>query len=91
MFIIAVILVLVLVIFFYFSKVKQKPTDTAKPKEQINVRYKSIEGDFRVIGYKDEFIVTKNENIEFLVKNGQIIASRDLRIGQEFVYYEVKQ
>ena len=29
----------------------------------------------------------KNGNIEFGVKDGQIVASRDLRIGKDFVYY----
>lgn len=91
MFIIAVIFVFLLVVSIYFSMRKQKLVTLIKPREQINEFYKSIEGEFKVIGYKDEFIVTKNENLEFLVINGQIVASRDKRIGKEFVYYEVKQ
>ena len=88
MFIIAVILVFFLVVAIYCISIrKQKPATTIKHREQINEFYKSVEGEFKVAGYKDEFTVTKDENIEFLVVNGQIVASRDKRVGEKFVYY----
>lgn len=49
--------------------------------------YKSKEGEFDILGVKNEFVVMKNKKIEFLVKDGQIIACRDLRVGNEFIYY----
>lgn len=93
MFIIAAILIILIFILVvvYFRMRKTKTVALIKPKEQIKEFYKSAEGEFKIIGYKDEFIVTKDKKLDFLVKNGQIVASRDKRIGKEFVYYEVKQ
>jgi len=87
-----VIIMVVVILFVYYRKKgnRQVVNTRTKGREKIYSQYQSDEGNFEVVGYKDEFTVKKNGNIEFLVKNGQIIASRDLRIGKEFVYYEVK-
>jgi|GEM_PF-2180580 len=42
---------------------------------------------FTIIGKQDNFNITKNGEIEFLVKNGKIIACRDLRVSKEFLVY----
>ena len=36
---------------------------------------------------KDNFKITKDNQFEFLVKDGQIVATKDLKGSDEFVYY----
>lgn len=57
--------------------------------DNINVsqRYNSKEGRFVISGKKKRFVITKNENIEFLVEDGQIVACKDKRVSDDFVYY----
>ena len=77
MFIIAVILVFFLVVTIYCISIrKQKPATTIKPREQINEFYKSVEGEFKVAGYKDEFTVTKDENIGYELENQGLMIFR---------------
>lgn len=79
LFFILLIVVFVILIFFKMSKKKQE--------KKIFEKYSCEEGNFVVKGRKDQFKVIKNGNIEFMVKDGQIVASRDLRIGRDYVYY----
>lgn len=72
---------ILIVILMIYKSVKHKG-----PK-RIYQKYSCGEGEFLVKGKKDDFTINKNYNIEFLVKNGRIIASRDLRINKDFVYY----
>ena len=38
-------------------------------------------------GKKNKFKICKNNNIEFLVENGQIVACKDKRVSNEFKFY----
>jgi len=58
-----------------------------RKEKKVFQQYSSKEGDFVISGRKDNFRIKKDANIEFLVKDGQIVASRDLRVGKDFVYY----
>lgn len=83
--IILFILVIVCVICFIWYK---KKTFNSSP-DNINVSqtYDSEYGNFTVFGRKNKFVVTKNENISFLVEDGQIVACKDNRISKDYKYY----
>ena len=57
--------------------------------ENINVsqKYDSEYGNFVILGKKNKFVITKNEHISFLVEDGQIVACKDKRVGNDFKYY----
>lgn len=77
------LIILVVAIFLYvFIKKLQKSKE-----KKVYEHYSCEEGNFIVKGRKNNFVVRKNGNIEFVVKDGQIVASRDLRISRDFVYY----
>lgn len=75
------VLVLAVIIFVFYKKLKKSR------QNKVFEQYSCEEGIFIVKGRSDNFKVKKNGNIEFVVKDGQIVASRDLRIGKNFVYY----
>ena len=56
-------------------------------KRKFNKRYDLKNGKFIIKGSKEKFIIKKDNRFEFLVKNGRIIAFRDLNISKDFVYY----
>lgn len=56
-------------------------------KKKINIRYELKEGTFIIKGSKEKFIIKKDDRFEFLIKNGRIIAFKDLSISNDFVYY----
>lgn len=56
-------------------------------KKKINRRYELKEGTFIIKGSKEKFIIKKDDRFEFLIKNGRIIAFKDLSISNDFVYY----
>ncbi len=53
----------------------------------ISQKYESVEGNFVIKGNKNKFVITKNNNISFLVENGQIVACKDKRISKDYKYY----
>lgn len=57
-------------------------------KRKFNKRYDLKNGKFIIKGSKEKFIIKKDNRFEFLVKNGRIIAFRDLNISKDFVYYQ---
>lgn len=78
---ILLILITAVVIFVFYRKLKKKY------RKKVFEQYSCIEGNFVIKGKKDNFLIKKNGNIEFMVKNGKIVASRDLRVDKNFVYY----
>lgn len=85
-----IILLLFILLFIFFKKQKIKTSAAESEfKKRINVsqQYHCDEGTFQISGYKDNFIINKNSDIEFLIKDGQIIATRDLRVSNAYVYY----
>ncbi len=85
---IGIILCLLLCYIFLEPKFKQQKLITKKRIPQNITQVFTIGDDkFEVVGKQDNFIITKNNLIAFIVKDGQIIASRDLRISDKFVYY----
>lgn len=58
-----------------------------KLNPKITQSYNSKEGDFVLNGRKNKFTIKKNNAIEFLVEDGKIVAVKDLRKGEQFVYY----
>mgnify|MGYP006955735337 CR=1 FL=1 len=53
----------------------------------VSQRYDSEVGNFVVLGKKNKFVITKDEYLSFLVEDGQIVACKDMRVGNEFKYY----
>ena len=84
--IIVILAIICLGVYFIKNKKprKEKPID-------VSQEYKCNEGDFIVVGKKDNFKITKDNQFEFLVKDGQIVATKDLKVSNEFVYYGGKQ
>nr|WP_288713254.1 hypothetical protein [uncultured Intestinibacter sp.] len=80
--IIAIFTIICLGIYF----IKNKKTRKQKAID-VSQKYKCYEGDFVVVGKKDNFKITKDNQFEFLVKDGQIVATKDLKVSDEFVYY----
>jgi len=54
---------------------------------EIDMVCRSEAGSFTVKGNRRYFTVRKNGNFEFLVRDGQIVAVRDLRRSSEYVFY----
>ena len=57
-------------------------------KNKFNRRYELKEGKFIIKGSKEKFIIKKDDRFEFLIKDGRIIAFKDLTISNDFVYYD---
>lgn len=53
----------------------------------VSQRYDSELGRFVIFGKKKKFVITKDENIAFLVEDGQIVACKDKRVSNDFKYY----
>ena len=68
----------------YFIKNKK---NTNEKQIDVSQKYKCYEGDFVIVCKKDNFKITKDNQFEFLVKDGQIVATKDLKASDEFVYY----
>lgn len=79
---ILLIIIAIVIAFFIIYRTSKK-----QKEKKVYEQFSCVEGDFIIKGRKDNFLVKKNGNLEFLVKDGQIVASRDLRIGKDFVYY----
>lgn len=81
-----ILFLLIVAIVFYLV---WKFTGLNSPSENIDVsqKYDSEAGHFVISGKKNKFIVTKDEKIEFLVEDGQIVACRDKRVSDDFKYY----
>ena len=56
-------------------------------KKNFNRCYESKEGKFIIKGSKEKFIIKKDDRFEFLIKDGRIIAFKDLSVSNDFVYY----
>jgi hypothetical protein len=67
-----------------FNKKKSKISSF---DDGINCEYKCEHGNFKIKGKKCDFVIKKNGQFEFLVRDGQIIACKDKRKTSEFVYY----
>lgn len=57
-------------------------------KNKFNRHYELKEGKFIIKGNKEKFIIKKDDRFEFLIKDGRIIAFKDLTISNDFVYYD---
>ncbi len=53
----------------------------------VSQKFDSEYGNFVISGKKNKFVITKNDHLSFLVEDGQIVACKDKRIGNEFKYY----
>jgi hypothetical protein len=81
-------IVVVLFAFIIICIVINKCFNKLEKREKVLAKYIVSDREwFDVFGYKDDFIIRKNGNIEFLIKDGIIVASRDLRVTRNFVYY----
>ncbi len=81
--VILVIIFLALSIAAFFIYRRRRPS----ANKYIRQIYEAKEGRFVVGGKKNKFKICKNNNIEFLVENGQIIACKDKRVSNEFKFY----
>ena len=76
----AVFLALVLLSFIYRYIHNLPPVVTQE--------YQCEHGSFKVKGRMNNFIIKKDDHIEFLVQNGEIVALRDTTKSKEFIYYK---
>ncbi|MFI3201645.1 MAG: hypothetical protein R3Y54_08995 [Eubacteriales bacterium] len=77
-------IILIIVIIILVVRKKNKLKNNPKLKKT----YRCEDGKFKVKGKRNNFIVRKNKKIEFLVKDGNIVACRDLRVSRKFILYE---
>ena len=56
-------------------------------KKKIKKHYSCEDGEFDIIGKKEQFIIVKNGDFEFIVKNGKIISCKDKRNSDNIIYY----
>ena len=61
--------------------------NSASDNINVSQKYDSEAGQFVISGKKNKFVITKDENIAFLVENGQIVACKDKRVSNDFKYY----
>ena len=80
---IIILLVVALFIFLYKKGIFNSDSDNV----DVSQKYNSDAGNFVVSGKKQKFVITKDEKIAFLVEDGQIVACKDKRISNDFVYY----
>ena len=80
-----VVVLLVGISIFIFLIVKRKKHDKIHPI--ISENYSCADGTFEAFGKKNHFTIKKNNKIEYLVKDGQIVACRDITKSPDFVYY----
>lgn len=57
----------------------------------VTQEYQCEDGNFKVKGRMNNFIIKKDDNLEFLVQEGEIVALRDITKGKEFIYYKEKK
>ncbi len=75
------------IVIVYFVLCKTGYLNSKSDNGRVSQIYESKEGRFVISGQKNNFVITKNENIAFLVKDGQIVACKDKRVGDDFKYY----
>lgn len=88
--VVLIILFIILIIACSYFIIVRRPVNDRAEVTTIHQTYNSSDGDFVISGEKDEFTITKNNSISFLVKDGQIVACMDKRASNEFKYYEDK-
>ena len=89
---IGVLLFLAIILFFLKQKFRSHRPRYHRPIPKNVTQVFEIGNDkFEIIGKQDNFTITKNGIIEFLVENGQIIAVKDIRISDEFIYYNTRK
>ncbi len=54
----------------------------------LNKKYRVENNMFHIKGNKDEFIIKKNDKVEFLIKDGEIVAIKNAKVDENFVYYK---
>ncbi len=54
----------------------------------VTQEYKCQSGDFKVKGRMNSFVIKKDDSLEFLVEEGEIVALRDINKSKEFTYYK---
>lgn len=59
-------------------------------KNRVNIKYVKGNDTFKLKGKKDNFIITKNGEHQFLVKDGMIIAYKPTKLFSRFKYYKEK-
>lgn len=77
------IFIFLCILFFVYLKKKT----IIESNKNIDATYNLDEGRFEIKGTTDKFIISKNDNIQFLVEDGRIIACKDLRVNNEFMFY----
>ena len=77
------IFIFVCILFFVYLKKKT----IIELNKKVDATYNLDEGRFEIKGTTDKFIISKNDNIQFLVEDGRIIACKDLRVNNEFKFY----
>lgn len=86
MFIFIAILIIAIVILI-LNLYKKDVFNTLPDNVDVSQRYDSKFGQFVITGKKKKFVITKDENISFLVEDGQIVACKDKRVSNDFIYY----
>ena len=84
MIILGVVLIVAIVCFVLYKK---GVSNFASDNIDVSQKYDSEAGQFVISGKKNRFVITKDENIAFLVEDGQIVACKDKRVGNDFKYY----
>lgn len=97
------VLIASLFILFYFlwikkAKLNDAELDYSEPAilpmrpgmedEKIEKAFKMNDSQFDVNGNSKEFIIKKDNRFEFLVKNGVIVACKDMQKHTDFIFYE---
>lgn len=79
-----ILLVLTLIAILVFTLNKKS---YGKSAVKVNESYTCEDGNFKVSGDRNCFIIEKDKQYDFLVQNGLIVACKDKRISSKFVYY----
>lgn len=85
--IVAFIIISILAFMVYLLVKKRNLSENGMVNNSVNQIYESPEGKFIIEGKRNSFRICKDNNIEFLVENGQIVACRDKRVSSKFKFY----
>ncbi|MDD7794367.1 hypothetical protein [Clostridium sp. 'White wine YQ'] len=85
-----IVLLIVFLIKTIFDHVKKSSNSNNSDNKipTLKGEYNCKEGNFKYIGDKDNFVVSKDNRFEFLVKDGVIVACKDKKRHSDFVYYK---
>jgi hypothetical protein len=86
LFILVFILLALIVVFYILNR--RKKVKGKHITRKVKLTFEDNQASFVVEGNTDEFVIKKDNRFEFLVKDGLIVACKDLKRHENFIFYK---